>query len=142
MDMNRTFFLRKEDAKPKWRIIDAEDKILGRLATQIANMLRGKDRAIYTPHTVSEDYIVIINAEKIKLSGDKLNNKVYDWYTGWQGGYKTATAKQIMEKHPERLIELAVKRMLPKNRSNKEFMRKLKIYVGQNHPHQAQIKSL
>lgn len=140
MDMNKVFFLKKEDATPTWRIIDAQDKILGRLATHISNMLRGKDRAVYTPHTMSEDYIVIINAEKIKLSGDKLNKKIYDWYTGWQGGYKTATAKQILEKHPERLIELAVKRMLPKNRSNKYFMRRLKIYSGQEHPHKAQIK--
>ncbi len=139
MDMNKTFFLKKEDAKPKWRVIDAQGKILGRLASEIANMLRGKDKVIYTPHTMSGDYIVIVNADKIKLSGDKLNNKVYDWYTGWQGGYKTATAKQIQEKHPDRLIELAVRRMLPKNRTNKSLMRRLKIYAGQEHPHQAQI---
>lgn len=139
MDMNRAFFLKKENEKPKWRVIDGDGKILGRLATQIAEMLRGKDKAIYTPHSLAGDYVVIINAEKIALSGDKLNNKIYDSYSGWIGGYKTKTAKEILEKHPERLIELAVKRMLPKNKLNKEFMRRLKIYAGSEHPHQAQV---
>jgi large subunit ribosomal protein L13 len=140
MDMNKAFFLTKEQAKPQWRILNADGKILGRLATEISNMLRGKDRAVYTPHTMSEDYIVIINADKIKLSGNKMDTKIYDRYTGWIGGYKTETAGQMLAKHPERLIELAVKRMLPKNRSNKYFMRRLKVYTGTEHPHIAQVK--
>jgi len=139
MDMNKAFFLRKEDAKPKWRVIDAQDQILGRLATQIAESLRGKDKAIYTPHTMSGDYIIIINAEKIKLSGDKMENKEYNRYTGWIGGYKTEYAKDVLVKHPDRLIELAVKRMLPKNKLANDFMRRLKIYAGAEHPHQAQV---
>lgn len=139
MDMNRTFFLKKEDEKPKWRVIDANGEILGRLATQIAEMLRGKDKAIYTPHSLAGDYVVIINADKIKLTGNKLEGKVYERYSGWIGGYKTETAKEVLNKHPERIIEHAVKLMLPKNKLNKEFMRRLKVYAGAEHPHQGQV---
>ena len=140
MDMNKAFYLKKEQAKPQWRVINAEGKILGRLATQITIMLRGKDKAVYTPHTMSQDYIVIINADKIKLSGNKVETKIYDRYTGWIGGYKTQTAGEMLAKTPERLIELAVKRMLPKNKSNKDFLRRLKVYTGNEHPHIAQVK--
>lgn len=140
MDMNKAFFLKKEDAHPKWRVIDAQDKVLGRLATELANILRGKDKANYTPHTLGGDYIVIINAEKVKLTGNKINNKEYHSYSGWIGGYKTATAREVMEKHPDRLIEMAVKRMLPKNKLSDQCMRRLLIYAGSEHPHQAQVK--
>lgn len=139
MDMNRTFFLKKEDEAPKWRVIDANGEILGRLATQIAEVLRGKDKAIYTPHSLAGDYVVIINADKIKLSGNKLEGKIYERYSGWIGGYKTETAKEVLSKHPERIIEHAVKLMLPKNKLNKEFMRRLKVYAGAEHPHQGQV---
>ncbi len=140
MDMNRTFFLRKEDAKPKWKVIDAQGKILGRLATQIADSLRGKDKAHYTAHTMSGDYIIVINADKIVLTGKKLTDKIYDHYTGYVGGYKEITAKKMLEKNPDRLIELAVKRMLPKNKLQNHFLRRLKVYAGSEHPHKAQIE--
>lgn len=139
MDMNRTFFLRKEDRKPRWKLIDAKGKILGRLATQIADMLRGKDKSFYTPHTDAGDYIVVINAEKVKLSGGKLQKKEYDRYTGWMGGYKVLTAQEMLEKHPTHLVKHAVKGMLPKNKINREILRKLKIYTGPEHPHKAQL---
>ena len=138
-DFNKAFNLNKEDAKPKWRLIDAEGQILGRMATKIADILRGKDKPVYTPHTDCGDYVVIINAEKVKLSGDKLENKEYARYTGWMGGYKTRTAREMLEKHPTHLIEHAVKGMLPKNKLNREVLKKLKVYAGSEHPHEAQI---
>ncbi len=142
MDMNRAFFLRKEDANPQWRLIDASGKVLGRLATEIADILRGKDQAEFTPHTHSGDYVVVINAEKIVLTGNKLDGKVYLTYSGYIGGQKSKTARQIMEKTPEKLIELAVKRMLPRtNKSalSRSILKKLKVYAGSEHPHVAQI---
>ena len=138
-DMNRSFVLKKEDHKPNWRVIDAEGQILGRLATKIADILRGKDKPTYTPHTDSGDYVVVINAEKFALTGNKMEDKIYDWYTGWMGGYKTATTKEMLAKHPTKIIELAVKRMLPKNKLNRQIFKKLKVYVGSEHPHKAQV---
>jgi len=139
MDMNRAFFLKKEARAPKWRLIDAEGKVLGRLASEVANILRGKDKATYTPHTESGDYVVIINAKKVKMTGDKLELKTYEHYTGWIGGLKTQTAKEVMARHPERIIEHAVKGMMPKNIISRHMMRKLKIYAGAAHPHQGQF---
>lgn len=139
MSINKTFFLRKEDQKPVWRVIDAQDKVLGRLATHIADVLRGKDKPTYTPHADAGDYVVVINAGKIKLTGDKWEKKIYDRYTGWMGGYKTLTAKQLFEKHPEKIIEHAVKGMLPDNKLSRKQFKKLKIYMGKEHPHQAQV---
>lgn len=141
MDMNKTFFLRKEDRKPRWRVIDASGKVLGRMATEIADALRGKDRAHYTPHTDSGDYVVVVNAEKIHLTGNKWKGKIYDRYTGWMGGYKVLTAKELMAKHPTRLVEYAVKGMLPKNKLSAQILKKLKVYVGKDYPHTAQIAS-
>ncbi len=142
VDMNHAFFLRKEDnERPQWRVIDAEGKVLGRLATEIADILRGKDRARYTPHTDSGDYVVIVNAEKIKLTGKKSRQKEYAHYTGWIGGLKITTADQMLAKHPDRLISLAVKGMLPKNILSRQLLRKLRVYAGPNHPHSAQHKA-
>ncbi len=138
MDMNKAFYLRKEDRDPKWHVIDADGKVLGRLATQIADMLRGKDKPEYTPHTDGGDYVVVINAKKIKLTGDKWEGKIYDRYTGYIGGYRTRTAKEMREKDPTAIITLAVKRMLPKNKLNREIIKKLKVYAGKEHPHAAQ----
>jgi len=140
MSMNKAFFLKKEARKPAWKLIDAEGQILGRLATQIADMLRGKDKPWYTPHTDTGDYVVVINAEKVALSGDKQKDKIYARYTGYMGGYKETTAREMLEKHPTYLIEHAVKGMLPKNKLSREILRKLKVYVGSEHPHKAQIK--
>ncbi len=139
MSMNKAFVLKKEERRPQWRVLDAEGKILGRLATQIANMLRGKDKPYYTPHTDSGDYVVVINAEKVRLSGNKMEGKEYISYSGWMGGKKVLTAKEVLAKHPTRLVEKAVKGMLPKNKLNKEIIKKLKVYVGSEHPHKAQV---
>lgn len=139
MDFNKTFFLKKEDNKPKWHVIDATDKVLGRLATEAADRLRGKDEATFTPHTDSGDYVVVINAEKVKLTGKKMDDKIYASYSGWIGGLKELTAKQVKEKDPTRLIKYAVKGMLPKNKLSRQIIKKLKIYVGSEHPHKAQV---
>ena len=139
MSMNKAFVLKKEERRPQWRVLDAEDQILGRLATRIANMLRGKDKPYYTPHTDSGDYVVVINAEKVKLSGNKLEDKEYIRFSGWMGGKKVMTAKELLEKHPTKLVEKAVAGMLPKNKLNQEIIKKLKVYVGSEHPHKAQV---
>ena len=138
MDMNRAFFLRKEDHAPKWYIIDAEGLVLGRVATQIADILRGKNKASYTPHTDGGDYVVVVNAEKVKLTGNKLKAKEYASYSGWIGGLKIVTAEEMLQKHPTHLVEAAVKGMLPKNKLNRQILKKLKVYAGGKHPHQAQ----
>lgn len=141
-DFNNAFFLRKEDnERPAWRRIDAKGRVLGRLATEVADILRGKDRAIFTPHTDSGDYVVIVNASKVVLTGNKLTQKEYAHYTGWIGGLKTKKAGEILAKHPDRLISLAVKGMLPKNKLSRQLLRKLRIFPGAEHSHSAQIKS-
>ena len=140
MDMNKAFYLRKEDQNPEWVLVDAEGEVLGRLATRVADMLRGKDSPEFTPHGDAGKYVVIINAEKIKLTGDKMTDKEYVHYTGWMGGQKVRTAKEIMEKNPAEIIEKAVERMLPKTSLGRKAATKLKVYAGKNHPHQAQIK--
>jgi large subunit ribosomal protein L13 len=140
MNMNTTFFLRKEDRRPCWRLIDAEGKVVGRLATQIAKALRGKDSARYTPHADAGDYIVVINAEKIKFTGNKMTDKVYEHYTGFIGNKKSLTAKQIMQKDPTQILYHAVKGMLPKESAlSRDMLGKLRIYVGTEHPHEAQL---
>jgi large subunit ribosomal protein L13 len=130
MDMNRAFFLRKEDSAPKWWIVDAEGLVLGRLATHIADVLRGKNKALYTPHTDGGDYVVVINAEKVKLTGNKLKAKEYASYSGWIGGLRITTAEEMLQKHPTHLVEAAVKGMLPKNKLNRQILKKLKVYAG------------
>ena len=139
MDMNKTFFIRKEDCKPNWHVIDAADQVLGRLATRVATILRGKNKAMFTPHANCGDYVVIINCEKIKLTGNKWKDKIYKTYSGWRGGLKERTAEQMMEKHPTKIVQLAVKRMLPKNKLSEQQIKMLKIYVGGEHPHAAQV---
>lgn len=136
MDMNRAFLLRKEDKKPRWVTLDAKGQVLGRLATKIADILRGKNKPFYTPHTDSGDYVIILNAKDIVLTGNKKETKIYDRYSGWMGGYKTRTAGQLQ---PKELIELAVKRMLPKNKLNDAIFKKLRIYADNEHPHHGQV---
>lgn len=139
MDMNSAFYLRTEDNKhPKWRVIDAKGQTLGRMATEIADILRGKDKPIFTPHTDSGDYVVVINASQVVLTGNKLEDKEYVRYTGWIGGRKVTSAKELLEKHPDRVITLAVKGMLPKNILSRYLLRKLRVYPGNEHPHLAQ----
>lgn len=140
MNFNKVFFLRKEDRAPQWRLIDAQGKILGRLATEVADVLRGKDKPSYTPHIDAGDYVVIINADQVKLTGDKWKGKEYDRYTGWMGGYKTLTAQELVKKHPTKLVEYAVRGMLPKNKLSRQIIKdKLKVYAGGKHPHAAQL---
>lgn len=142
MSMNKTFFLRKEDQAPRWVVIDASGQVVGRLATAIADMLRGKNKPTFTPHSDAGDYVVVINAEKVVFTGDKMRDKEYVWHTGYIGGQKTLTARQVMAKAPERILIHAVKGMLgTKNKIAREQLKKLRIYVGAQHPHQAQIST-
>ena len=134
----QTPWVKKEEVKREWYIVDAKDKILGRLASKLAYILQGKHRPDYTPHVDQGDFIVIINAEKIKLTGKKLDKKIYWRHSGYIGGIKLETARQLLQRKPEQLIYLAVKRMLPRNRLRKRLLKKLKIYAGPNHPHIAQ----
>ncbi len=122
----------------QWYVVDAKDKVLGRLSTEIAKRLRGKHKPIYTPHVDCGDYIIVINADKVKLTGNKENKKVYYRHTGYMGGLKEVKYKEMLEKHPERIIEKAVKGMLPKNSLGREMFRKLKVYAGSEHNHAAQ----
>ena len=134
----RTLSLRKEDTQKDWYIVDASDKILGRLATKIADRIRGKDKPTYTPHTDGGDYVVVINAEKIQVTGNKFNNKRYYTHSLYPGGLKSKTYKDVIENKPEYIIEEAVRGMLPKNKLGKKILKKLKVYKGNNHPHESQ----
>ena len=123
----------------KWLLVDAEDVVLGRLATTVSNLLRGKHKSNYTPHVDCGDNVIIINAEKIRLTGNKLNDKTYYWHTGYPGGIKSRTAKKILEgKFPDRIIRLAVKRMIPKGPLGSQQISNMKVYNGSAHPHDAQ----
>ena len=134
----KTFVAKENEVEKKWYVVDAEDKVLGRLATQVASRLRGKHKPIFTPHADTGDFIVVINAEKIILTGTKLDNKYYYSYSGYIGGMKKVTARKMQEKKPEEMLRQAVKRMLPKNSLGRRQLKKLKIYMGPDHPHQAQ----
>ncbi len=134
----QTPWVRKEEVKRNWYLIDARGQILGRLASKIAKLLQGKHRVDYTPHVDQADFFVIINADKIKLTGKKLDQKIYWRHTGYIGGLKTKTARALLATKPQELIFLAVKRMLSKNRMRNKLLKKLKIYAGENHPHKAQ----
>jgi large subunit ribosomal protein L13 len=134
----RTYTAKTEDIKRKWYLIDAENKVLGRLATQVANLLRGKGKPIFTPHVDTGDFVIVVNAEKVKLTGKKAQDKVYNRYTGYPGGYITTSFKDVMKRHPERIIEHAVRGMLMKNTLGRATFRKMKVYKGSNHPHEAQ----
>jgi large subunit ribosomal protein L13 len=141
MDMNRAFFAKRTEKKPQWRVLDAQGQTVGRFATKVADILRGKDRPTYTPHADAGDYVIIINAEKAVFTGNKMTNKLYTWYTGYIGGQKTASAADLMRKKPEEILRHAIVGMLPKNALSMQLERKLKIYVGPEHPHQAQVST-
>ena len=135
----KTFSAKPSDIIKKWYVIDAEDVVLGRMASIIALRLRGKHKPMFTPHMDCGDNIIVINAEKVKMTGRKLADKKYYWHTGYPGGIKSRTASQIMNgAHPERIVEKAVQRMLPKGPLGRQQFRKLKVYVGTEHPHEAQ----
>jgi large subunit ribosomal protein L13 len=134
-----TYSARPSDVQRKWYIIDAEDVVLGRMAVEIADILRGKHKTMYTPHIDTGDNVIVINAAKVRLTGNKLANKTYYWHTGYPGGIKNRTAGQILGgKYPERVVEKAVQRMLPKGPLARAQFKKLKIYAGAEHPHEAQ----
>jgi large subunit ribosomal protein L13 len=122
----------------KWVLIDANDQVVGRLATKIAHILKGKHKPTYTPHNDGGDFVVVVNADKIKFTGDKEHNKIFRYHTGFAGGLVEMTAADVRSKHPERIVELAVKGMLPKSALGKNMIKKLKIYAGESHPHEAQ----
>ncbi len=133
-----TVSAKPETVKRDWFLVDATGKTLGRLCTELASRLRGKHKAIYTPHVDTGDYLVVINAEKIVVTGNKLNDKLYHRVTGYIGNIKTTPLKKLMASHPERAIEIAVKGMLPKGPLGRDMYRKLKVYSGSEHPHAAQ----
>ncbi len=136
--MLKTFSAKKEDVERKWYVIDAEDQVLGRLATKAALILRGKHKPIFTPHVDTGDHIVIINAEKIRLTGRKWNQKAYHHHTSYPGGLKTIIADKLRDEHPDRIIKFAIWGMIPHNRLGRQIMTKLRIYAGSDHPHSAQ----
>ena len=125
-------------ARHDWYIVDATDQVLGRMASQIANRLRGKHKPEFTPHVDTGDFIVVVNAERLRVTGDKSKQKKYYRHSGYPGGLKTITFEKLMEKDPERVLRLAVRGMMPKNRLARAMIRKLKVYVGSEHPHSAQ----
>ncbi|MCX8588306.1 MULTISPECIES: 50S ribosomal protein L13 [unclassified Gilliamella] len=133
-----TFSAKPETVKRDWYVVDAAGKTLGRLATEIASRLRGKHKAEYTPHVDTGDYIIVINAEKVAVTGKKRTDKIYYRHTGYIGGLKEATLKEMIERHPEQVIEIAVKGMLPKGPLGRAMYRKLKVYAGSEHNHAAQ----
>ena len=134
----KTISIKPHEVQRDWYVVDAENKILGRLATEIARRLRGKHKAEYTPHVDTGDYIVVINAEKIGVTGNKMKNKLYQHHTGYIGNLKTTNLEKLLADHPERVIEKAVKGMLPKNSLGRSMYSKLKVYAGTEHPHTAQ----
>ena len=134
-----TFMAKPGDVPQRWHLIDATDQVVGRLAVQIATILRGKHRPEYTPHVDTGEFVIVINAAKVRFTGKKWDTKVYEWYTHHPGGLKQVTAHDLLAKHPERILREAVRRMVPRNRLGRQQMTKLKIYAGPSHPHQAQL---
>ena len=134
----RTLFAKKEDIQRKWYLVDAKNAVLGRLAVKIADHLRGKNKPLFTPNTDTGDFIIVINADKVKLTGRKLDDKIYYSHSGYPGGIKSETAKDRMKRQPERIITDAVWGMLPKGRLGRAMIKKLKVYRGGEHPHEAQ----
>jgi len=129
---------KNEDLQKDWFVVDLEDKVLGRAATQIATVLRGKHKAIFTPSVDTGDFVIVLNAEKVRLTGNKLSQKMYYRHSGFTGGLTATSADKMLEKKPEELIKKAVKGMLPKNKLGRQMYKKLKVYCGTDHPHQAQ----
>lgn len=133
-----TRFIKSEDADRKWYLVDAQDQVLGRLATKVASIIRGKNKAIFTPNNDTGDFVVVINAEKVKFTGKRQTLKTYSHHSGYPGGLKTRSLQEMMVKKPEFVIHNAVQGMLPKNRLGNKLIKKLKVYSGSEHPHDAQ----
>jgi large subunit ribosomal protein L13 len=134
----KTYSAKLGDLDPHWYVFDAEGKVLGRLATEIATVLRGKHKPMFTPHMNCGDYVIVINAEKVAVTGNRLDSKIYYRHSQYPGGLKQETLRQVLEKHPERAIERAVKGMVPRNHLGADILRRLKVYAGPTHPHEAQ----
>jgi len=134
----KTFLPIEKNVQREWHLVDAAEQPLGRLAVRVANLLRGRGKAIFTPHVDTGDFVVVVNAEKVKLTGNKLSQKMYHRYSGYLGGLKSISAEELLRKKPEALIQHAVKGMLPKNRLGRKMIKKLKVYAGKEHPHEAQ----
>jgi len=134
-----TFFPKEGDLNKKWYVADADDAVLGRLSARIAAVLRGKHKAIYTPHTDTGDFVIVVNAEKVKLTGNKLDQKTYARYSGYPGGLRMVNARTLLASKPEEVIKLSVRGMLPKNALGRKMLKKLKVYKGNEHPHKAQM---
>jgi large subunit ribosomal protein L13 len=134
----KTYLPKVDLAQRKWHVIDANGAVLGRLAAQVANVLRGKNKPVYTPHLDAGDFVVVINAEKVVVSGKKETDKTFMSYSGWKGGEKYSTVAELRARHPEKLITHAVRGMVPKNRLGRVLLTKLKVYKGDQHPHKAQ----
>ena len=139
MKRDKTYMAKPADVIPEWHLIDATGQTLGRLATRVSRTLQGKDRPDYTPHTLTGGYVVIVNASKVRLTGRKLTQKTYYRHSGYIGNLKTFILRDVMETHPERVVQMAVKGMLPRNKLGREMLKRLKVYSGDTHPHQAQI---
>ena len=137
----KTYIAKEKDVidSRRWFIVNAEDQVLGRMASQIASVLKGKHKPIYSPHQDVGDFVVVVNAEKIRVTGNKLKDKTYYRHSGYPGGQKATSLQQMLQKHPERVLELAIKRMLPKNALGRRMFMKLKVYAGPDHPHTAQV---
>ena len=136
--MKNTFMQKKENVVRNWYVIDAAGESLGRVATRAAHILRGKNKPTYTPHVDCGDYVIIVNASQVKLTGNKLNDKMYYNHSGYTGGLRERTAKEMVENYPEEMLERAVKGMLPKGRLGRQMYKKLFVYAGNEHPHAAQ----
>lgn len=134
----RTFTAKKAEIERNWYVVDAEGETLGRLASRIAPVLRGKHKTVYTPYLDCGDYVVVVNAEKVRVTGRKLDQKFYHRYSGYPGGLSSISLRDQLVKHPERVLQAAVRGMLPKNKLGRQMLKKLKVYAGDSHPHQAQ----
>ena len=134
----KTFLPKVKDLDRRWYLVDASDQVLGRLATEIATVLMGKGKPTYTDFLDTGDFVVVVNAEKIKLTGKKWDGKVYYSHSGYPGGLKEVSARKMLEKHPERIVQFAVKGMLPKNKLGKRMLKRLRVFTGEEHPHSAQ----
>jgi large subunit ribosomal protein L13 len=134
----RTFTQKQEEIERDWYIVDAEGETLGRLASRIAPILKGKHKPIYTPHLDCGDFVIIVNAEKVRVTGRKLDQKLYHRHSGYPGGLKSISLRDQLDKHPDRVLQAAIRGMLPKNKLGRRMLKKLKVYAGDSHPHQAQ----
>jgi large subunit ribosomal protein L13 len=134
----KTYTPKPEDIQREWLVVDAKDQTLGRLASQIAHLLRGKHKPMFSPHMDVGDYVIVINCDKVRVTGRKLDQKNYYWHSGYPGGLRSRSLREQMDKYPERVIEAAVRGMLPKNKLGRQMIKKMKVYKGDSHPHAAQ----